>query len=797
MIPALLLASQAAAPLELARGVSLSPEYRYVEVEDTTLDRSQPDRAFGGDYGLVGDRDKAILIRFGDLRRAVGPNQRVTSAKLVLTPDSPDVPKLQSISRVLVPWGEGPAQVQGRARTTPVEWAATWRQRLSGKEPVAWQQAGAIGAGDTRPIGGVQATLSQDGESFTITGLGGAVQTMLDRPHENFGFALAFEGPSAFISSEGRLGKPRLVLEVAPTEPKADVPDLAVSNLTVMTGETGRTLMATVRNVGKSPAEAFSSRWTVQGRPGSSLEIAKRLGPGEETVVSLGLEGRAVPTDPRLGEVVFAITPTGPDADAANDAAKLYPTGRPVRFILEQGFLSRAHVAHPNVWALEQIRLLNDVIFPRSRFSFAPEGVVERLRLDGVTVIPEGATPGVSAEGAAIVFVTAADGALSPRALDLEIHRRVLRALGLIDLGVMNAPYSYGTTESPRGTVDRFPGLLGGGDTRFDGGVPGFFVLPYEPYSNPIFDRANLEPSGLLAATDVAALNAGVGKERLAVLTPFPTTVLLKATGLDGKPLDGAELAFFQSKDGKIDESAPAFTLITDSAGSVLLPNRTPESGSVVSTPNPFGTLRPDGSNGLFMIRASANGVSETSWLKAWQVVDAQNRGTGPARVFEVRFNLPAAPIDRTGNLALNRPVTDKAGSLPAQLAALVDGDLATEATLGGKSGDWIEIDLGRDRPIGEVRLVLRSESFWARFDLLGYGTGQEALSVEPWTRELDWVWTRTARRDNDPKTGTFSVAYRPTAGRYRYLRLINRAEGEPVKVAEIQIIPVRGPAGS
>jgi hypothetical protein len=154
-----------------------------------------------------------------------------------------------------------------------------------------------------------------------------------------------------------------------------------------------------------------------------------------------------------------------------------------------------------------------------------------------------------------------------------------------------------------------------------------------------------------------------------------------------------------------------------------------------------------------------------------------------------MRFNVPNVPLDAATNLAKERPTTDSAGSLPAQTAALVDGDPATGLALGEKAGDWVEVDLGRDRPVGEVRLVLGEPAAPEQFEILAYATGQNAAQMNAWARERDAAWTLQNR--SSVWNGLPCLTYRGPAVRVRYLRLRNVTGGK-MPLREIEVIAAK-----
>lgn len=201
---------------------------------------------------------------------------------------------------------------------------------------------------------------------------------------------------------------------------------------------------------------------------------------------------------------------------------------------------------------------------------------------------------------------------------------------------------------------------------------------------------------------------------------------------------------------------------------------------------NPFGALKSDGSNGTILIKALVNGEIEWAWLKSWQLTDAFHRGNVHAAMIDVRVNAPSGPLDRATNLAKGRLLADKGGSLPAKLAPLVDEDLETVGSIGAAPGDWVEIDLGRDRPIGEVQIFPNNDEMPSKFDIQAYATGQSAPENEAWVKDLNFLWTKPNRQKPDG-----SIAYRGPTIRARFIRIVNRSGGKG-SIAEIKVHPLR-----
>lgn len=892
MFAALIMASAAAGPqtLELSRGCTIreatGTESRYWSATDTSIDSHEPDVANGGGRTLTSGPGQIILIKFGDLESAIGPDKKVVKATLVLTVDA-GTPKLRSVAEVLVPWGEGPCHtlvpppLAPGAKPTPPRWAATWRHRRAGESAISWQQPGAQGAADSKPLTAARAG-DATGATFAIEGLEDAVQRQYERWYDNHGFALSFETSVTFFSSKSVKGRPKLELELEDAAPKTG-PDLSVTyiertpeyerydnrdaytfkdqggqSVGVMNkpgaaqsqkwpkdGETV-TYTAHVKNVGDAPSQGFGAQWIVREVPGSVVDVDKGLKPGEETTVVYTKPYKADKLDKpdtidhRVLPIGFKIIPKGPDAVAANDYVEIQENALNMGIWVEKSFYDMM-AEKPNIvgshafedWLQAQFRIWNEAYFPFSRFSFAPDGILERVRIQRITIVPDGTLKGgahMPGDKPTLVYdgewgfegpKTDAGRAEVQKYIDsvrqgkdAVLLRDMSRQIGLIDLTAMEV--DPGLPDGSRGKVhlrengsvvtrgamDRFPGLMGGGDTRNESMLPGRLTIPQDPVDDPVLDGAELEATDLYSASDVAGLNGSIGYRRGysgEFIYDQPQLVLFHAVDVAGRAISGAELSFFQMANGQIADGPPAFTLTADKFGVAILPERpTLETGTFTTLtghtlkPNAFGRLDVAGANGAFMVRCKKNGATDWGWLKAWQLVDALHRGQ-KAPFVDVRFQVPSQALDLGVNLAKDRIVVDSADSAPAKLSPLLDGTFSTTVQFGQKAGDWVEIDLGRDRPIGEVRLYARSAEFWNKFDVMIYSTGQKVEDAILWAHEPDWRYSATNRRDVDPKDfGLFSVAYRSQAQRIRFIRIVCREATKSAGLVGITVTPVQ-----
>ena len=770
LIPAFL-TRQTAQTVELENGNRISTQgdpgklpnhYIYSSCSDTYLDLTQPNQNFGDSAVLEGGPGHTILIKFGDLER-LGQHKKVVKATLYLTASEGGKAALTSVRKVLTPWGEGPLRRPFFTNKSDVaaQWSATWLNRRADPDGIKWQQSGALGPADSVPIQGAKAEATPTG--IAITGIEDAVQSEFDRWYDNNGLALTFSAPIEFFSSKNNGGRPRLVLELADESPVGNQPDLSVTLIESKYADsvspenpwpkdgTPVTYVAHVQNVGASPAQGFSGAWSIRERLGSSFDVPATLAPGEETTVELKRTYKNDSEDHRLQPLGFKIIPKGPDANTGNNYLEIQENAIPV--------VEGIGVEGPD-WHQRRMRELNDVMLAQSRFSFAPEGSLERFRI------------GSWSKGGPISTLKDIVGSWSNVTFDSEQPKVV----------------KIESQPMVRNAQDRWPGVLGGGFTANEISVPGEIQLPYEPYYDAVFDNFELQPTGLLASTEVASLDANMGvpqDQRKAL--KLPPTVLLRILNLDGDPLGNASLSLYQTQNGEIGAGPPALTLTTADNGTVILPTRpSPQGGKG----DQFGGLQADGSNGVYLVACTYNGVTDCRWLKAWQLSDAYAR-TGKAALFtELRFNVPIDTIDTSTNLAATAKISDSEND--SNLAGLTDGNQAVNVTLPNKKDAWLELDLGKDQVVTEVDLIGSDPHFWQKFDILAYFTGQKPQDARPYAHEVDWSWNFYARPDFLPGN-IVSMPYRGAGKGVRYLRFVCKEPGESANIAEIKVLGAKG----
>lgn len=851
----------------LQRGVSLAndPHTRYWSAEDTTLLRDHPERSNGQGGLLTVGRGKRTLIRFGDLRRAIPPNARISSARMVLGVEYVAGSGELTVSRFNARWNEGAGI--GEQQPIPPDYSTSWNWQFFATDNRG-KRWNAGGQQHVSPQPSAKASFNSETAELSVSGLERDVQEFYDKWYVNHGWALDANVDIVFASSQSATRRPRLEItyQIVSEKRGADLSVISIERTpeyerydnrgdayvrNVVDGHESGVMMnpggaetqkwpkdgedvtytAIVKNVGTERAEGFSYEWYVTDDIKQKGDHAASVEPGATVRFTLNTKFKNDHIDHRTQPIGFLIRPKN-DVFAGNDYLEIQANALNLGIWVDEAFyelfskdVNGAGTRSFEDWIQWQFRIWNDVLLKHSRFSVAPDGCRERIRIGRITIVPNGTLKG----GAHIPNDTPTliydgewgfDGSFGDvqgyidavrRVADRALIHEMSHQIGLIDLYQMNVDPSLPNGELgkvkllwndsvlTRGKFDPFPGLMGGGDTRNESQVPSQVPIPQRDVEGVMFRSPLFEPTDLYALTDVAALNANLGYRRGfygEFLYSMPPLVLVTASDMGGNPITVGTLSFYQMKNGIIPNDPPAFQLeIT--GGSVILPRRPTGldepfrtlTGHTLS-PNPFGRIDVVGTNGVFLVRLDTYGQTEWAWLKAWQLVDAYFRGakTG-AFVFNLEFNVTTRPI-KFGNLALNRAVTDSRGTPIDSLRALVDGKTDASYELGGSEGDWLEIDIGRDRPIGEIRFLFYGDpnNMWDQFDILVYSTGQRPNEARLYSRELNWKQTLPTRRDIDPKDfEVSSVAYRAQPMFVRFIRIVNKSN-RGGRLAEVEI---------
>ena len=794
----------------LERGTTIPGYGRYLAVEDTVLDSKEGDLWQGGSSALIAGDGKPVLIQFLDLQRAVGNRKRVTKATLELI-YTKGKPNLVSARRMLASWTEGPiVSVAGQLRgdDLSVRWAATYRMRRNGIDAIPWQSTG--GRGDTESELIPDAKAAIQGDKVVVTGLEAAVQKQLDRWYDNHGLALEFDGESDFLGSSATEGRPRLILELE-DKPAEAGPDLSVTLITrtpeheryddrdattsapqdgadvaVMDKVKNATAKkwpddgekviytAHIKNVGNAPAQPFEAQWLEREVSHSLVAVDKVLAPGEETTVSVELAFRGSHSDHRVQPVAIRLFPKGTDANRHNDFLEIQQGALNFEFVVEPSVAEQVNKEGWSIedWVQEQLRHWNEVTCRYARYSFAPDGVVERIRAQKISVGTK--VPDINLNYDAQVFIQS----------KAQFEPVMADALGLVTL---STPLMSGGGSTADGTpipsgLDPFPGLTLGGETRSDALLVPTLAFPYDAFSDLFLDPDRMEVVGPLSQTDVYALNRNLGRRRGFkgdYLYDVPQNLLITITDMGGKRIPNADVTFYQMVAGTFEGVKSTFTIRSTEGGLVILPRRdagvTPGFYTATGHPltaNPFGRIDAGFKNGAFLVKTTSNGVTSTAILKLWQVVDAAARARKPVAMMSLKFNVPSVPLaDGNAIKAVKGP--------DGPIATLTDGSLDTAIA----PPAWIELDLGEDKAIGEVKLSPKSvrDASW-NYDVLVYGSSEKIDIARSYAKERNLVWSLGVRGESG------ALAYRGMPQKARFIRIVSKSPARGIDLGEVSV---------
>jgi len=741
MLAAILVAATTQSPtLSLERGGPGDSDFRYYAVSDTFIESTKPVENYGRDPLLSGGPGKSILIKFGDLRRIIGPN-RVTRARLILSQEIGDEPQLSGVYRMVTPWGEGPGRRGLGLLETPIEpgakapnVSATWDSPLGGKAYGRWQAPGGKGLADREEVKGANSVLND--RVLVIDGLGPAVQAMADNPAANHGFGLDFRNAVDFSSSEAATGRPILQVETAPAplyDRESNLQMLYVScskDLATVTPNPGEDLTWTAHFMYHgTQSGAIRVSWMVAGQEIIS-EFPAGLSDGQEGTVTTTWPWQSKGTDHRTRSVVVKAEMGPVDTDRSDNVISFYEAARPVILPDTGNKASYARAA----------QFLNDVALPFSRFSFALDGVRTGVRIQDFK----------------------GPGTMEVKTLR-QTAREILIRAGVLDLGRMQVGASSG---ADRLSTDPYPGITNGGDTRNDTGYPGIMGFPAEPWFDAATAQLRFEATDLLAATEAAALHC--------LMTPYgqiaeqtPKNTVVRVIDSNGQLIKGARLEFYSRKGGKF-EGVPTFTIENIEGGIAPLPNQ---------GRTPF----PDFDDGVLMVRVSRDGVSATGFLKSWQIVDSFARGNVTSGIVPLQVPLPAGKASET-NLAEGRIITDSLDTLPTKLDSLIDGKTTTTYDWAAGKAGWIELDLGKDRALGKVELQFAGAKCWPAFNINVFSTGQKPEAARTWAHEINGLWMLINRGENG------AISYYGTPTQARYIRIEIPANNSGASLAEWRV---------
>ncbi|HYI07485.1 MAG TPA: CARDB domain-containing protein [Thermoanaerobaculia bacterium] len=402
------------------------------------------------------------------------------------------------------------------------------------------------------------------------------------------------------------------------------------------------TYTAHVINRGEAAANPFRYQWTVDGVAVRALAMPKRLEAGERTTVSL-----QIPWTDEPQEVEFTADPANKVIETVetNNSLTAGSHDLTISFSVEQGIYD-LYNARTNLtgsrsfedWMQAQVAWMNER-FGQALYPSSPGGIVDRVRVDKVVIVPELDGPNsprrvdpdfLLIDGGWPVSDgdptnAAGEGGSWLESVNLNIGRidhglihELAHQLGVIDLYRMNIkpdgpddPNGGVSVKDSSGrviTYDRLPfpvfccgGMMGGGDTR--------------PWNDGTF----FESHTAAGMNSHARHRRGHFGEYL-----FDTPLENRLRIIDnrtGDPVAGARVALYQKDYNTEDiDDAPEITGTTNALGLMDLPNRpvVPIATATGHTlrPNPFGQINNVGVNGTMLVLVTKEPLEGLAFLR-------------------------------------------------------------------------------------------------------------------------------------------------------------------------------------
>ncbi|MGQ9787564.1 MAG: LamG-like jellyroll fold domain-containing protein, partial [Anaerolineae bacterium] len=420
------------------------------------------------------------------------------------------------------------------------------------------------------------------------------------------------------------------------------------------------TFTAHIINKGTVASGSFAFKWFIDGSEVHS-GIHSSLAPGEEgTETYQWVWAHTMDGERLLGShtVRFTVDPANaiPETYESNnsledrtDALSLVLAMTPELYTALETPVDPQWPFSAEDWLQKQIAAMN-AAFIRSVYPSAPNGIVERVRLNKILVTSTAPPADMSEDGG--FFMTADDrfgNAYYDPTTDVSggLLHELTHQLGIIDL------YNIGFPLEVPQVIDH-----NGRPVQMETGLsmPGLMTNPgIQP---PVYDEHT-----------ALALNANKGYRRGyygEYLYDVPAQTYLRVLDNQGNPAPGVIINLYQrasspnmlgSRHGVID-NIPEISVETNSAGVALLPNRpvgepvTTHTGHTL-TDNPLGVINVVGTNDEFLVEIRKGTHQEFGWLDITQFNLATWRGETTLEILShvPPDGAPAPPAELSGIL--------------------------------------------------------------------------------------------------------------------------------------------------
>ncbi|MEP0767397.1 MAG: discoidin domain-containing protein [Fimbriimonadia bacterium] len=531
------------------------------------------------------------------------------------------------------------------------------------------------------------------------------------------------------------------------------------------------TFTAHVRNHGDQAVSGFEYRWLIDGQAQGSLQTYSGVvSPGQTVTVSLQWTW---PTNLDDHTVTIVVDPNLLIADVyrQNNTYTDHANALSYSIWVEQGLYERFALKVNGFgtkgfddWIRWQFDALRDM-FARSVYpGVAPNGVLERVRIEEINVMPfdpnnlnnwqsiMAADPHIYLNDGRWQFVSAA-GTLAQKqtewqqyvdtfatTIDWGLIHELMHQLGVIDEYRLNLDRTSNLVTWADGSLVNTQhyfhrgGLMGGGYV-----LPGYDGTYLDSRSAGFLNRNLHYRRGFYGEYlwDIPDMNYGVVYD------------------VNGAPMAGVQVSAYQkSSTNERISNTPVFTVTTDSSGRFLMPNRSTTSRTTATghtlKNNPFARVHVVGINSTMLLKFSKNGQEDVRWFETYQPNIAYWSGNTASAEYPFYTRLiPTFGRARIGtvNVALNKPATASSNSSQAYYGN--DGDKADPARSWAPSppsaGQWWKVDLEQPRWIARVKVfpwATNWHDWYSAFHLEASMTG--AFVGEQKVIPLEEYWDET-----------------------------------------------------
>lgn len=371
------------------------------------------------------------------------------------------------------------------------------------------------------------------------------------------------------------------------------------------------TFVAYVKNKGTAATPPCAYRWSINGVPVSSGLIGA-VAARDTASVELYWVWNVADTgfDHTDQTVAFEIDPTNQVSETfeTNNTLTDYIEAMSLDIYVDQAIYD-AFDATENFtgtygfedWIQAQIAAMNDN-FARSTYPLAPDGCLERVRIDRIIIGPAPGDTDLVADGR---WQFSGDPAYAGYAnrVDNGLVHELMHQIGVIDIYQMPVTPTHNAVVTPDGWPVNMgfafgrPGIMAGGDiTPHTSGM-----TQYTPE--------------YCSSHSVLGLNSSVGYRRGyygEYLFDIPAENRIIVHDSAGQPAPGVTVRVYQGGFGAMDGTAVSEG-VTDAQGMLVLPNREPVRTTTTATghtlaANPFGTINVVGGNATLLLEFARPG---------------------------------------------------------------------------------------------------------------------------------------------------------------------------------------------